>query len=533
MKRHSGLVRECERDSTKAYRTTLTLSTATHQVDTAPPPLLPPTKDLNAHSVADNLTAADRFRGLLDDGDDGDKNEGWYSWKGELAAHQLAQQRVLGAQHPWSLSSLYNVGSSEKEDDHSQSSDAEDEPGSSPPTTALFREAGCDITLPQFAGDTFFPHIPRLALDPTLPNMAAEHPARVWNVLLHSLPPDLQPMVQWEYEEVTLLGQIDADFIAHLTLILPPSHPVITAHRLFKVLPDDRYSPEYREVVKLLGGSKTWSGAPKKLKVDAQNHALAACIADDALKWIYSPNVPTAEEDEYNSDGDSVREVVKNPDVIDVDDDDDDDNDPENNHEGIGKLLAMINNARSTWTSSHSSSLSSCSPPPVTRTKVPRQSSDYLQQSSLFQKNAQQAPPAVRRPRSVPGADCATGGQISHNPAESVANNGTQHDWQARLEDFCHASGLLSPTYSQLILKHRGHATKFLGQVTVDGEVFTGGVPTASLKEARQQVAWMVYTGHFGQRGALPCASAASSPRARFIISVQSTQSSSSFHRIS
>lgn len=83
--------------------------------------------------------------------------------------------------------------------------------------------------------------------------------------------------------------------------------------------------------------------------------------------------------------------------------------------------------------------------------------------------------------------------------------------------DFCHTSGLPSPTYTQLILKHRGEATKFIGQVNVDGEVFNGGyvrsddpvatwlttpasVPTASLKEARQQVAWMVYTGHFGQR---------------------------------
>lgn len=180
------------------------------------------------------------------------------------------------------------------------------------------------------------------------------------------------------------------------------------------MLPEDRYSPEYREVVKLLGGSKTWSGAPKKLKVgeeirrkaptanmsqvDAQNHALAACIADDALKWIYSPNVPMAEDDEYDSDGDSIREVVKNPDVIEMEDSESSLSGHSMLDEAIFGKLGKVGH-RPTRHPSSFSRLSSYSPPPASRAKVPQQSSNYLQQSSVFQKTAQQAPPAVRGPR--------------------------------------------------------------------------------------------------------------------------------------
>ncbi|KAL1406866.1 hypothetical protein Q8F55_006275 [Vanrija albida] len=428
MRRHSGLPTQRERDSTKAYRNALT-EAATEQPDAAmPPPLLPPAKNLKTHSNADNLTAADRVRDLLSNNED-ESSVVWRPSKPRLPPGPL------GTSHPWSPSSPYLSisSSSEKDMSHSESSDAEEETPSSPaPTTALFHKTGCDITLPQFAGDTFFPHIPRLALDPTLPNMAAEHPARVWNVLLHSLPPDLQPMVQWEYEEVTLLGH---------------------AHRLFKVLPADRYSPEYRKVVRLIDGSKTWSGAPQKLKVDAQNHALAACIADDALTWIYSPNVAPAAEDGYNSDGDSVREVIENPDMIDVEDD---------------SMMELVRGEESGEISKGDSALpGSHSSPAVSRTMLPRHRTNYLQQASLFQQRVV---------------------------------NATTAPVQGPEDDFCHSSGLPPPKYTQLILKNPGQVTSFIGQVTVDDELFTGGVPAASLKDARQQVAWMVFTGHFGQR---------------------------------
>lgn len=48
--------------------------------------------------------------------------------------------------------------------------------------------------------------LPRVTLDPDLPPTAAQHPTRIWNVMLHSLPAELQPIVKWEYDEVEMTG---------------------------------------------------------------------------------------------------------------------------------------------------------------------------------------------------------------------------------------------------------------------------------------------------------------------------------------
>lgn len=40
--------------------------------------------------------------------------------------------------------------------------------------------------------------------DPDLPPLAVEHPARVWNSLIHALEPGEQPVVKWSFEEVPM-----------------------------------------------------------------------------------------------------------------------------------------------------------------------------------------------------------------------------------------------------------------------------------------------------------------------------------------
>lgn len=57
---------------------------------------------------------------------------------------------------------------------------------------------GCDT--PAYS----FEDINPLMCDPDLPPLALEHPARIWNSLIHSLPPELQPVVKWTYEEVSM-----------------------------------------------------------------------------------------------------------------------------------------------------------------------------------------------------------------------------------------------------------------------------------------------------------------------------------------
>jgi hypothetical protein len=67
-------------------------------------------------------------------------------------------------------------------------------------------EAGCDWRVRQIEGEEegmrfmVGPHI--VSLEEDLPPLATEHPARVWNSVLHSLPQELVPTVQWKYEKV-------------------------------------------------------------------------------------------------------------------------------------------------------------------------------------------------------------------------------------------------------------------------------------------------------------------------------------------
>ena len=55
-----------------------------------------------------------------------------------------------------------------------------------------------------------------------------------------------------------------------MTIFLPPSHASMFGHRLFSVLPKNRYSKEYITCAEVMGGSKTWTGVPKRLKVSAE-----------------------------------------------------------------------------------------------------------------------------------------------------------------------------------------------------------------------------------------------------------------------
>lgn len=129
-------------------------------------------------------------------------------------------------------------------------------------------EVGCDIPMRQFH---------TVKLDAKLPPLAMEHPARVWNSTIHALPTDKQPTVKWDYERqrddfggetgYLWLLMIDMAYLAHLTLILPPSHPSIANHALFHALPKNRYSREYIEAMVALGGVKRWTGDLNLLKV--------------------------------------------------------------------------------------------------------------------------------------------------------------------------------------------------------------------------------------------------------------------------
>lgn len=67
-------------------------------------------------------------------------------------------------------------------------------------------EEGCNWAIRQIDGEEegmrfmIGPHV--VSLEEDLPPLAAEHPARVWNSVLHSLPAELVPTVQWKYERV-------------------------------------------------------------------------------------------------------------------------------------------------------------------------------------------------------------------------------------------------------------------------------------------------------------------------------------------
>lgn len=125
-------------------------------------------------------------------------------------------------------------------------------------------ETGCDIPMPRTASVT----APTVRLDPDLSPLSAEHPARVWNSMLHSLASWLQPIVRWEYDNVMLNG--DWAYVARMTIILPPSHPAIANHPVVKALPKNRYAREYAEAMSVLGGVRTWAGPARKLKVSSE-----------------------------------------------------------------------------------------------------------------------------------------------------------------------------------------------------------------------------------------------------------------------
>lgn len=51
-------------------------------------------------------------------------------------------------------------------------------------------EAGCDLPMRR---------LHHVTLDPSLPPLALEHPARVWNSTIHALPASKQPIIKWDY----------------------------------------------------------------------------------------------------------------------------------------------------------------------------------------------------------------------------------------------------------------------------------------------------------------------------------------------
>jgi len=69
-------------------------------------------------------------------------------------------------------------------------------------------EHGCDTPLYSFEDARRGIAIPEGCMDPDLPPLAIEHPARMWNSLIHSLEPGLQPVVKWNYERSTGGGKL-------------------------------------------------------------------------------------------------------------------------------------------------------------------------------------------------------------------------------------------------------------------------------------------------------------------------------------
>ncbi|WVQ70006.1 uncharacterized protein L199_008230 [Kwoniella botswanensis] len=192
-------------------------------------------------------------------------------------------------------------------------------------TTVVVSEAGCDIPMirepwstqaqiPQgsWGGEikaNIGPHT--IFLNPDLPPLAIEHPARVWNSMIHSLESHLQPVIKWDYEKVLLQHQgQDTLWMAQLTLVLPSTHPTITGHPLFRSLPKNQWKKEYVAAVEAIGGVKKWVGEPRKLKADAQNTTLVKCISEDALAWVLAPN---GVREFQESDDEDEDEAIANP----------------------------------------------------------------------------------------------------------------------------------------------------------------------------------------------------------------------------
>jgi hypothetical protein len=79
-------------------------------------------------------------------------------------------------------------------------------------TTGLYTQIidaynGCDTPMYQFEEARRGVQVPPECLNPDLPPLAAEHPARMWNSLIHSMASESQPIVKWEYTTVEEGGQ--------------------------------------------------------------------------------------------------------------------------------------------------------------------------------------------------------------------------------------------------------------------------------------------------------------------------------------
>jgi hypothetical protein len=79
--------------------------------------------------------------------------------------------------------------------------------------SVVHTEAGCDIPMYRASvvadGDDENGEAEActVSLDADLPPLAIEHPARVWNVLIHSLPAELQPVIKWTWDTELTNGQ--------------------------------------------------------------------------------------------------------------------------------------------------------------------------------------------------------------------------------------------------------------------------------------------------------------------------------------
>jgi hypothetical protein len=181
--------------------------------------------------------------------------------RNDIIAGQETGVGVIGSSHPTSFTLSHPAGGKEYL------------------AKVIEGEHGCDTPKYQFLDSKRGVPILPSSLDSDLPPLAIEHPARMWNSLIHSLEPELQPIVKWRYERSeeengTLsfafpLGKEanKVGWIAHMTLALPPTHPSLTRHPLFMTIPKNTRSKEYINVVDLLGGVKRWSGSPKQFRV--------------------------------------------------------------------------------------------------------------------------------------------------------------------------------------------------------------------------------------------------------------------------
>ncbi|WVR05181.1 hypothetical protein IAU60_002193 [Kwoniella sp. DSM 27419] len=130
-----------------------------------------------------------------------------------------------------------------------------------------------------------------ISLDPDLPPMAIEHPARVWNTVIHGLPSKFQPVIKWDYEKFREDSNLDLTWRARLRLAVSPAHPIIARHPLFRTLPKNHQTKEYVGAVEALGGVRCWSGDVRRLKADAVNSTLVVALSDNALEWVRAPTL--------------------------------------------------------------------------------------------------------------------------------------------------------------------------------------------------------------------------------------------------